>query len=137
MVSSILRQHDWNSGKYFLCHFEHTFSLAASFVSVSIQSAESRLLIKALRIRVVISCTWNKKKDLLTTSDANSSKCQSNYTWSVTEIKETIQKKNVKKTVYKLKSSAWCLCPLVKVVVNSSLSIFPWLFILCTFRLII
>ena len=32
-----------------------TFSLAAFFVLLSIQSAESRLLIKALRIRVVIS----------------------------------------------------------------------------------
>ena len=34
-----------------------TFSLAASFVAESIQSAELRLLIKASRIRVVISCT--------------------------------------------------------------------------------
>lgn len=32
-----------------------TFSLAAFFVLLSIQAAESRLLIKALRIRVVIS----------------------------------------------------------------------------------
>ena len=76
----------------FCAILNHTFPLAASFVSVSIQSAESRLLIKALRIRVVTSCTWNKKKDFLTTSDANSSKRQSNYTWSVKEIKETMQK---------------------------------------------